>query len=242
MAESAPTSRRSSSGQDPRHSSLERGVQLPPRRSEVKQIHVTQVPARALSEVMETEHYLHSMPKAASLTFGVYRDERLLGGVVFAAGARQQYRVVDAGRPKDTLTLARLWLSDDLPKNSESRVLGVVLRELRRRGTARCVATFADPAAGHSGTIYRASGFRYLGQAPPSNYLDLGDGKLVHPRSVYSRLGSNSVGHLRRTGVGARRVRVPGKHRFLYVVDPAWGWRVRDGVSHPAELGGGPAA
>jgi hypothetical protein len=114
--------------------------------------------------------------------------------------------------------------------------------QLRRRGLARCVATFADPAAGHSGTIYRAAGFHYLGQAPPGHYLDLGNGILSHPRSVYSRLGSSGVGPLRRTGVMARRVQVPGKHRFLYVVDPAWGWRVRHSVNHSVELGGGPAA
>jgi hypothetical protein len=182
------------------------------------------------------------MPKAASLAFAVYREDRLLGGAVFSAGARQQHRVVAAGRPQDTLTLSRLWLSDELPKNSESRVLGVMLRQLRRQGLARCVATFADPAAGHSGTIYRAAGFHYLGQAPPGHYLDLGNGILSHPRSVHSRLGSSGVGHLRRTGVVASRVQVPGKHRFIYVVDPAWGWRVRHGVNHAAELGGGPAA
>ena len=182
--------------------------------------------------LIEHYHYLHSMPAAASRCFGVYLGRRLKGAVVLTPGARNGHRVLAAARHADVLTLARLWLSDDLPKNSESRVLGIVLRMLRREGRPKAVLTYADPAAGHLGTIYMASGFRYLGQSPPEPYVAFADGSRCHPRSVFSRYGSNAIRHLRATGVPlVGRTWVPGKHRFLYVLDRAWVWRIRDGTA-----------
>lgn len=113
---------------------------------------------------------------------------------------RHGYRLLGAARPKDEVTLARLRLSDTLPRNSESGVLGIVLRHLRRTKNWKLVLSYADPA-GHVGTIYRASGWAYLGPTDPEGYVRLADGHLHHPRSVYNRYGSNHVGHLRATGI-----------------------------------------
>ena len=66
--------------------------------------------------------------------------------------------------------------------------------------------------------------------------FDLGDGHLIHPRTAYDRLGANSLGHLLRTGTNARNVMQAGKHRFVYILDPAWRWRLRDPVvPYPAK-------
>ncbi len=173
-------------------------------------------------------HYLHSMPAAAWRCFGVYAGTTLTGAVVFTAGARNGHRVLLGAKPQQVATLARLWLADELPKNAESRVIGVVLRALRREGEWKALLSYADPAAGHVGTIYQATGWQYLGQSEAVTYVDLGDGRAVHPRTVYERLGSNAVGHLQRTGVPAHRVRMTGKHRYTYLLDPTWRWRLRD--------------
>ncbi len=86
--------------------------------------------------------------------------------------------------------------------------------------------TYADPSAGHLGTIYQAFGFLYLGQGPPESYVLLADGRPHHPRSVFSRHGSNHTGHLTRTGVPSVRVSVPGKHRYVAFLDQSWRWRL----------------
>ncbi len=171
-------------------------------------------------------HYLGSMPAAATRCFGVYLDKALVGAVVFTAGARNAHLLLKAGRPGDVLTLARLWLSDDLPTNSESRVIAVCLRALRREERWKAVITYADPAAGHTGVIYRAVGADYLGQAPDEGYLAIG-GTIVHPRTVSMRLGSRGVPHLRRTGVDVAWVMMPGKYRYVLFLDPSWRWRLK---------------
>jgi hypothetical protein len=176
--------------------------------------------------MMTTEHYLRSMPTAAVASFGIYLRRVLAGGAVFTIGPRNVHRLVAGSRTTDVAVLARLWLADELPPNSESRVLSVMTRELRREGRWKALVSYADPAAGHDGTIYRSAGWFYLGQGPPEPYVWLADGQLHHPRSVYSRYLSNNVGHLSRTGVPAVRVPVVGKHRYVCVLDRAWTWRL----------------
>lgn len=227
-----PFVRRSSNEQDARETKREVAVQSRPRRSIVKALKVCPVMPSVVKLMIESEHYLHSMPGGVLRCFGVYLDGELVGAVTFTSGARQGHRLLSAARPQDVTTLSRLYLSDELPKNSESRVLSVVLKVLRRETPVKLILSYADPAVGHMGTIYQASGWTYLGQTEPNTYVDLGDGKLLHPRSVYNRFGSNAIGHLRATGIRATRRRVGGKHRYAYVLDPAWRWRLR-GVVRP---------
>ncbi len=219
-------SRESLKQQDTPASPGEMAVQLRPSRSIVKALRVLPASPKAVSGVIEQEHYLHSMPAAPRACFGVYLDGSLLGAVVFTSGPRQGFRLLSGSRPQEVATLARLWLSDALPGNSESRVLGFVLRHLRKHTPWKLLLSYADPEARHVGTIYQATGWLFLGQTPASSYLDLGDGRLHHPRSVYQRLGSNAVRHLRNTGVMATRRPQAGKFRYVYLLDPAWRWRL----------------
>jgi len=223
---SAPLVRRSSNGKDTTPSSVEMAVRLRPRRSIVRSLDVREVPPRIVAPLIVQEHYLHSMPPAAVVSFGVYSDTNLVGAVVVTSGARNAHHLLVGSRPGDVATLARLWLADAIPKNAESRVLGIVVRLCRKRGNVRALLTYADPAAGHTGTIYRAAGWRYLGRSQPGRYVDLGDGRPRHPRSVYSAHGTNSPWRLRVNGLSARSVRVEGKHRYCMVVDRSWAWRL----------------
>ena len=213
--------------QDGAASPAQMAVRIRPPRSNVKALVVRPVPPSTIGPLIVNHHYLHNMPVVCWRTFGVYAGGELAGGIVFTPGPRHGFRALDGSRPQQVATLARLWLHDDLPKNAESRVLGIVLRELRRDGCWKLVLSYADPAAGHLGTIYQAGGWLYFGQGEPASYVDLGDGVARHARTVYDRLGSNAVGHLRRTGIPARRCAVAGKHRYALLLDPTWRWRLR---------------
>lgn len=64
-----------------------------------------------------------------------------------------------------TLELSRMVLLDHCPRNSESRALGLAARYIRRSmpDVYRLIA-YTDPAQGHKGTVYRAAGWRFVGQ------------------------------------------------------------------------------
>jgi len=165
------------------------------------------------------------MPPAAVTCFGVYLADQLVGAVVVTSGARNAPRLLNTANPLAVGTLARLWLEDTVPKNAESRVLAISARLLRQHGRVRALMSYADPAAGHIGTIYQAAGWRYLGQSQAGRYLDLGDGPR-HPRSVFSAYGTNRPSCLRKMGFPARSVLVGGKHRYCLVLDESWAWRL----------------
>jgi len=221
------TMRGSSNQQDAAGTTAEMAVQARPPRSTLKALLVRPVTPSIVHAMVEERHYLHSMPAAPRRCYGVYLSDVLHGAVVFTSGPRQGYRLLTAAKPQEVSELARLWLSDALPPNSESRVLGIVLRALRRETTWKLILSYADPAAGHVGTIYQATGWVYLGETEPNTYVRLADGNLYHPRSVYQRYGSDNVRHLRATGVPAMREAMCGKHRYAYVLDPSWHWRLR---------------
>lgn len=218
----------------------ETAVQGRPRRSIPKALRVTPCLASVVRPLMAERHYLHSMPGVVRDCFAVELDGELVGGVVFTAGARHAHHLLQGAVPQHVVTLARLWLCDELPANSESRVLGVVLRHLVHGGRYKLALSYADPAAGHVGTIYQASGWTYLGTTEPERYFEL-DGVRIHPRTASQRFGSNSIAHLRRTGLAIVAHKSPPKHRYAYVLDPAWRWRLR-GVAklYPKRGGRGP--
>jgi hypothetical protein len=120
-----------------------------------------------------------------------------------------------------------LWLSDELPRNSESRFIGVVLRSLRKHTDVKFLLAYADPSQGHVVTIYQAIGWLYTGLSQATPLYDFGDGRQHHSRSLGHVFGSHGLAHLRRQGVQVRLVPQRAKHRYLYLLDPSWRSRVR---------------
>lgn len=211
-----------------------------PRSNTLKRLRVEAVPAARVTALIATEHYLHSMPAVTRECFAVRLDDSLVGAAVFSQGGRYAYRVFAGASPSHVLTLARFWTADELPPNNESRVLGIILRLLGRDERYKFVLSYADPAAGHVGTIYQATGWLYLGETEPERSLII-DGKPVHPRTVSTRYGSNSIAHLRRTGIPVTVQHNPPKYRYAYVLDPSWGWRLRTQPAlYPKRGGRGP--
>ena len=177
--------------------------------------------------ILVDNHYLHTVPGGTKLYFGAFAGHRLLGALTLGVGPANSFRLVRDAKPDDCLTLTRLWLSDELPKNSESRVIGLSLRALRRRTNVKFVLTYADPAQGHLGTIYQATNWLYCGMSQPMALLDLGDGVLHHSRSLAHAYGTHSRAHFAAHGVEMRAVPQSPKHRYIYFLDPTWRQRLR---------------
>ena len=83
------------------------------------------------------------------------------------------------------LELNRLWVSDELPRNTESWFVSRALRAL----PPRIIVSYADPKFGHYGYIYRALNFNYAGwtdmerKTPRYDYIPLDSTK--HTREAF---------------------------------------------------------
>ncbi len=205
-----------------------------------RELELRVVPHGVAAALFVRHHYLHSAPAGVKLTLGVFADGRLAGAVAFNAGPINAHRLLKGAQRGDGLCLARLWLADDLPRNSESRVLGLVVRRLRRATTVRFLVSYADPAAGHLGTVYQAAGWVYTGTAEAQPLMDLGDGIPRHTRSIASVLGTHSAAYFRRQGMDVHLIATVPKHRYLTFVDPSWRPRLRVPVLPYPKKGGGP--
>ena len=198
------------------------------------------VPPAVAADLFVHQHYLHSAPAGVKLTLGAFAGGRLTGAVAFNAGPINAHRLVEGAVRTDGMCLARLWLADDLPRNSESRVLGLAVRLLRKHTTVKFLVSYADPAAGHVGTIYQAAGWLYTGTSEAQPLMAIGDGPPRHTRSIASALGTHSAAHFRRQGLNVRLVATIPKHRYLIFVDPSWRSRLLVRVLPYPKKGGDP--
>ena len=159
-------------------------------RAALQSLWVSPVPVKIAKELVVRNHYLHSLPGGTQITFGVFLGGRLLGVVVLGVGSFNAKSLVKDALAEDCLTLTRLWLSDDLPKNSESRVIGTVVRLLKKHTELKFILSYADPAHAHVGTIYQAAGWIYTGLSVAMPLYDIGDGdgkQNTRPRRRRSR-------------------------------------------------------
>ena len=169
-------------------------------------LQVRPIPIRVAKAIVEENHYLHSLPGGTQMAFGTFSGHRLLGAITRGAGPYNSPSLVSGATSADCLALTRLWLSDELPANSESRVIGIVLRLLRKHTSVKFLLSYADPSHGHVGTIYQATGWLYTGLSEPMPLYDLGDGRARHSRSVAHVYGSHSLRYFATHGVGVKLV------------------------------------
>lgn len=154
-------------------------------------------------------------------------DQRLLGALILGVGPANGHLLVKGATSADCATLSRLWLSDELPANAESRVLAIVCRALQKNTELKFLVSYADPAQGHVGTIYQATGWGYTGLSQATPKYDIGDGKIRHSRSLGQTYGSHSVRHFQKHGVPIALVPQLPKHRYIYFLDNCWRPRLK---------------
>lgn len=123
------------------------------RRFEVVEI----APALAAGMVV-VHHYLHRRPPM-SFSFGLMNGE-VEGVVTFGVPPSRHLQMSACPSDPDlVLELNRVWIADELPRNTGSWFLARALRQL----PPRIIVSYADTARGHIGYLYRAANFRYAG-------------------------------------------------------------------------------
>lgn len=152
-------------------------------------------------------HYIGKWPGVTVLTLGLFRGVQPLGVVVFALPPRETAKRYGGV----TWELARLWVSDLVPTNGETFVIGRAIRYIKQhRKDVAVLVSYADPSAGHSGTIYRASNWKADGRTDDERKTPRFDYACAKTGKRYSRRGH--------VPEGVELVRVPrvSKHRFVY--------------------------
>lgn len=172
---------------------------------------------------VETHHYSHSLNGVKiSFCFSVMHKDQLVGAVVYGALSTTAWKKF-SNLEKKVLELRRLVLLDNLGRNSESRVVGYTLRQIKKHSPEiEVVVSYADPLHGHSGTIYKASNFEYLGlSGKDKGFKDPENGKVYHSRALRTKYKGDYKPFVKKLRLKLEQgklisINLPGKHCFLY--------------------------
>lgn len=172
--------------------------------------------AKHLRSFVAASHYSKSCPPGHFYFAAMYEGE-LVGAAVYRKpslpNTRNAYGV--------DIELARLVLIDACGKNSESRFIGYQLQWLQKNSWPRKVISFADPHYGHSGVIYRAANFDYVGLEKGHGTRRIYvNGEELHSKTAYDRYGS-SGSRLKELlpGMDVTIKVMPPKHVYVYELD-----------------------
>jgi hypothetical protein len=150
-------------------------------------------------------HYLRKRPAITLLCLLAERDGAAFGCVVYSAPPRE----IEKRYGGKTWELARLYLLDAIPRNAETWLIGRSIRYIKQNhANVRHLVSYADPSAGHSGHVYKAS-----------NWIEDGrmDDERKNPRN--DKLDTNTGRRYSRwSAAPSGSIKVPrvSKFRFVY--------------------------
>lgn len=209
-----------------------------------KDLVIKPITSRASNRLMKRNHYSGKVAQNSQLHLGVFYEGVLRGALQFGPPLdRSKLLGLVRGAPwESVLELNRMWLSDRLPRNGESRSIAIACRLIKRHAPqVKWIVSFADGTQCGDGTIYRASGFLLTGMTKSKNLARMPSGEVIHKMSLESNparkrpdLGGRSYYQI--TGgrydwagfcrsVGAE-VLTGVQFRYLKFIDQSWASRL----------------
>lgn len=107
------------------------------------------------------------------------------------------------------VALSRLAIDPSVPPNACSFLLGRAVRSLRAEGRWTTLVTWADEGEGHTGAIYRATNWEYLGRTKPALRYRGPDGRLMSRKR-----GPKTLSHAEMLAWGYTAEGPFAKHKF----------------------------
>ena len=168
--------------------------------------------------IIAKHHYSGKSTPNRFLSFLVNKD---MGALQLGYGIRPhiKHTIAKEITADNYCEFDRMWLSDELPKNSESQVIALLLHYLKHvYPRIKFVITYADESAGNVGTIYRATNAYEIEPVQVDFYV-LQSGERVHPVSMWHRHGTRAKEFLEKQYPGIRHIKGEQlQRRFLYVL------------------------
>ena len=168
---------------------------------------IKKVPNDLLRDMMLNKHYLKTMPRGCKYVYGLYNNGALIGGCMIG-------HPVGANVEKNTLELKRFYLEPDCEKNTASWFMSRCIRDLKN--ITKNIITYADPREGHTGVIYKACNFVYMGKQKQGTPYYKVKGKKIWSNNIFRQDDDTIVKIL---SGQLKLSREPQKHIFKYSLD-----------------------
>lgn len=161
-----------------------------------KDIEIKVIDSKSSRAIVSRYHYSGKCTQNSQIHFGVFLDGKLEGALQFGPSTDKRRMAKNLGVGfNEILELNRMALSDNCPKNSESRALGICLRILKKRYPhLKIIISFADACQCGDGTIYRASGFKLHSFKKNTTLRLLPDGRIIADKTFNNKIGRSIDG------------------------------------------------
>lgn len=184
-------------------------------RLQSKDYSVESISYRSAYDFVEEFHYAKGMSNTCVFAHGLFDDLGALVGVaVWLCPTQRVCKTVDPDSWKRVISLSRLAIHPNVPKNACSFLMSRSIALIRKDGRYRSLVSYADTARGHTGLIYRASGWSYMGMTVATPlWIDPISGKMHGIKATRTR----TVDEMRAKGFEFKG-RFP-KHKFVRYLD-----------------------
>lgn len=162
--------------------------------------------------MVAAHHYARGGSNTSVYMHGLYErsTDRLLGVAWWLPPTRVACESVNKIEWKRVLSLTRLVCVPEAPKNAASFLLAHSVRLIRRDKRFVSLVTYADEGQGHTGQIYRAANWQYVGRTGPyPQWRDPATGRQVACKATKNRVKAEME------ALGYVRVGSFYKHKFV---------------------------
>lgn len=170
-------------------------------------------------KIVIKQHYSKKVTKNSFLSFLVNDG---LGVLQLGYGIRPEmkHNISKEINKENYCEFDRMWLSDELPKYSESKVIGLLISFLKRvYPRIKFIITYADESAGNTGVIYQATNAIEIESVDVDFYL-LPNGERIHPVSMWHRHKTRAKEFLQKEYPGIKHIKGGFKQRrYLYILN-----------------------
>ena len=165
--------------------------------------------------LVEFEHYAAGASNTATYLHGLFREgdifeEQCLGVAWWIPPTRSAAEATYPANWKGVLALSRLAIRPEVPTNACTFLLARS-RKLIAADVWPCLVTYADEWRGHTGAIYRADNWQYVGKTKPERTYQ------INGRMVARKAGGNTRTHAEMLALGAQMVGSFAKRKFVMI-------------------------
>ena len=187
------------------------------------EITIKKVDSSQVRRLIETNNYSHKTTPNHFMSFSVNNG---MGALQLGFGIRPHKKnTISSLITKDNYCeFDRMWLSDDLPKFSESRVISLLLKYLKNNHkNIKFVITYADGSVGNKGVIYQATNAIKLDPIMCDFYI-LESGERVHPVSMWHKHKTRAWAKMQDLYPNIKHIKGTKQnpiyqYRYLYILD-----------------------
>jgi hypothetical protein len=135
------------------------------------------------NEIQIKNHYLKTRA-SCTFAFGLYENNSIIGVILYGnPTAPTTLDICGESNRKNVVEITRLWIQDNTPKNTESFFISNTIKLINKP----IIVAFADPDAGHIGTIYQAANFLYTGKSDRGGKVIAIKNNNIHNKTLWKQ-------------------------------------------------------